>query len=86
MTTKILIHKLNVRRKRFSLKRNQILFEYLVENGTIVYIQHLETQDEFWEVIRTFQNVILSGNDLFIPTPPSISLNNQSKRTRINVR
>ncbi|CAF4565563.1 unnamed protein product, partial [Rotaria sp. Silwood2] len=49
-----------------------------LETDIIVYISHLETQDEFWDVIHTFQNVILSSNDLFISTPPSTFLNNQS--------
>ena len=52
-----------------------------MENDIIVYISHLETQDDFWKVIRGFENFILSSNDLFIPTPPSASLNNQSKKT-----
>ncbi len=34
-----------------------------MENDIIVYVSHLETQDNFWKVIRTFENVILSGND-----------------------
>ena len=68
--------------KRSLLKINKILFSYLVDNGTIVYIPHLATQDDFWDVIRTFQNVILSGNDLFMPTPPTTSLNNQSKNCK----
>jgi hypothetical protein len=50
-----------------------------VENGSIVYISQLDTTDDFWDVIHTFQNVVLSGNDLFISTPP-LSVNNQSKK------
>ncbi|UJR30004.1 hypothetical protein I4U23_017550 [Adineta vaga] len=49
-----------------------------LDNGTIIFLSHLDTLDDFWDVIRTFQNVILSGNDLFISTPPVASLNNQS--------
>ncbi|CAF1623622.1 unnamed protein product [Adineta ricciae] len=52
--------------------------EIKLENGTIVYISQLDTLDDFWDVIRTFQNVILSGNDLFTSTPPVTSLHNQS--------
>ncbi|CAF3710875.1 unnamed protein product [Rotaria socialis] len=48
-----------------------------LKNGTIVYIQQLETLDGFWEAISTLQNIILSGNDLFISTKP-ISMNNQN--------
>ncbi len=49
-----------------------------MENGSIVYISELDTKDDFWDVIGTLQNDILSCNDLFISTPP-LSLNNQSK-------
>ncbi|CAF4026788.1 unnamed protein product [Rotaria sp. Silwood2] len=48
-----------------------------LENGTIVYIQQLETKNDFWNIIRIFQNIILSGNDLFISTSPP-SANNRS--------
>jgi hypothetical protein len=64
---KILIHKLNVRKTNiFFRKEIKFYFEYLVENDIILYISHLETKDDFWKVIRTFENVILSDNDLFI--------------------
>jgi len=49
-----------------------------VENGSIVYVPHIDTQDDFWDIIHTFQNGILNSNDLFISTPPSSSVNNQS--------
>jgi hypothetical protein len=55
-----------------------------VENSTTVYIPHLETQEDFWEVIRTLQNVILAGSDLFISTPPSLA-NSQSKNPKKKV-
>jgi hypothetical protein len=61
----------------FNLKKTK----FLVENGSIVYISQLDTEDDFWDVIRTLENVILSCNDLFISTPP-LSLNNQSKYPR----
>ena len=48
-----------------------------MENGTIVYIPQVDIQDHFSDVIRLFENVILSGNDLFISTP---LMNNQSKK------
>ncbi|CAF1020071.1 unnamed protein product [Rotaria sordida] len=48
-----------------------------LENGTIIYVRQLKTEDDFWDVIRILQNGILSGNDLFISTPP-LSVNNQS--------
>ncbi len=49
-----------------------------MENGRIIYVPQLDTEDDFWDIIRTLQNVILSSYDLFISTPP-VSLNNQSK-------
>ncbi len=49
-----------------------------MENGSIVYISELDTEEDFWDVIGTLQNDILSCNDLFISTQP-LSLNNQSK-------
>lgn len=51
---------------------------FLVENGSVVYVPQLRTEDDVWDVVRTLQNTILSSNDLFISTPP-ISVNNQSK-------
>ncbi|CAF3520013.1 unnamed protein product [Rotaria sp. Silwood1] len=45
-----------------------------LENGTIVYIRQFETEVDFWDVIRLFQNIILSGDNLFIRTsPPSVN-------------
>ncbi|CAF5156238.1 unnamed protein product, partial [Rotaria sp. Silwood1] len=41
-----------------------------LENGTIVNIPNIENEDDFWEIIRMFQNGILAGNDLFISTLP----------------
>jgi len=48
----------------FFRKEIKFYFEYLVENDIVVYVSNLETQDNFWKVIRTFENVILSGNNL----------------------
>ncbi|CAF3053354.1 unnamed protein product [Rotaria sp. Silwood2] len=48
-----------------------------LENGTIVNIPNIENEDDFWEIIRIFQNGILAGNDLFISTLPH-SIMNQS--------
>ena len=53
-----------------SLEDDRTSFEYLVENGTTIYIPHFGTQEDFWDVIRKFQNAILAGNDLFIASPP----------------
>lgn len=69
-----------VKQTVFLRKEIKFYCEYLVENGIVLNILHFDTQDDFWEVIRTFQNVILSRNDLFIPIPPSTYLNNQSKK------
>jgi hypothetical protein len=60
-------------------KKNEILI-HLVENGTLVNIPSIETEDEFWDVIRIFQNGILAGVDLFISTPPSLPpIGNESR-------
>jgi hypothetical protein len=56
--------------KKIILFENLIRFFYLVENGTIVNIPSIENEEEFWEIIRIFQNGILAGNDLFISSPP----------------
>jgi hypothetical protein len=47
-------------------------FESVAKNSTIVNIPYFESQDEFWDVIRIFQNGISAGNDLFASTPPSV--------------
>jgi hypothetical protein len=54
------------------------LFDYLVDNGTIVYIPPLENQSDFWDAISIFQSAVLSAYDLFISTPP-VSMHNRSK-------
>jgi hypothetical protein len=41
-----------------------------VENGTLINVPLIENENDFWEIIRVFQNGILAGNDLFISTPP----------------
>ncbi|CAF4715824.1 unnamed protein product, partial [Rotaria sp. Silwood1] len=46
-----------------------------LENGTIVNIPNIENEDDFWEIIRMFQNGILAGNDLFISTLPHSTMN-----------
>ena len=48
----------------------RVFFEYLVENGTTIYIPHFRAEEDFWDVIRKFQNAILAGSDLFIALPP----------------
>ncbi len=48
-----------------------------MENGSIVHVPQLDTLDDFWDVIRTLQNVILYSNDLFISTLPLL-IHNQS--------
>ncbi len=48
-----------------------------MENGTLINLPFIENEDEFWNIIRIFQNGILAGNDLFISTPKSTI--NQSK-------
>jgi hypothetical protein len=50
-----------------------------VENGTIVNIPSIENEDDFWEIIRIFQNGILAGSDLFVSSPPPPPALNQSK-------
>lgn len=49
-----------------------------MKNGTIINVPYIENEDEFWDIIRLFQNGILAGNDLFISTIPQ-SIMNQSK-------
>jgi hypothetical protein len=44
-----------------------------VENGTIINLPSIENKTDFWDIIRTFQNGILAGNDLFISTSPVIN-------------
>ena len=46
-----------------------------MENGTIVNIPNIESEDDFWDVIYTFQNGILAGHDLFISTLPQSTMN-----------
>ncbi len=41
-----------------------------MENGTLINIPLIKNDDDFWDIIRIFQNGILAGNDLFISTPP----------------
>ncbi|CAF0716794.1 unnamed protein product [Adineta steineri] len=60
--------------------------EIKLDNGTVIYIRQLDTEDDFWDIIRTFQNVILSGNDLFISTLPPIPSNNQSNDSSSSFR
>jgi len=43
---------------------------HLVENGTLVNIPSIDNKENFWNVIRVFQNGILAGIDLFTSTPP----------------
>ncbi len=42
-----------------------------MENEILVNIPSIETEADFWDVIRVFQNGILAGVDLFISTPPT---------------
>ena len=51
-----------------------------MEDRSVVYVPELRSEDDFWDVIRTLQNVILSASDLFVATPPT-SVNNQSKHS-----
>ncbi len=53
-----------------------------MENGTLINLPFIENEDEFWDIIRIFQNGILAGNDLFISTPKSSI--NQSKNLIIS--
>ncbi|CAF0839712.1 unnamed protein product, partial [Rotaria sordida] len=46
-----------------------------LENGTIINIPNIENEDDFWDIIRMFQNGILAGNDLFISTLPHSTMN-----------
>lgn len=48
-----------------------------MENGSIVFVPQLDTEDDFWDVIRTFENDVLSCNNLFVSSPPSL-IHNQS--------
>ncbi len=44
-----------------------------MENGTIINLPSIENKTDFWDIIRTFQNGISAGNDLFISTSPVIN-------------
>lgn len=56
----------------------------LVENGTILSLPHLDTTEDFWDVIRSLADVLLAGYDLFIATPPVTQ--NRSKFEREECR
>ena len=49
-----------------------------MENNTEVSIPQMKSPEDFWEAIRSVQNAILAGHDLFISTPPPPP-NNTSK-------
>jgi len=51
---------------------------FSVNNNSIVYVPQLETKSDFWDVIRKFENNVLSSNDLFTSLPPTTN-HNQSK-------
>lgn len=57
-----------------------------MENGTSVDVPFVETEEDFWEIIRIFQNGILAGNDLFISTPPPQPVIDQSVLDNDNKR
>lgn len=50
-----------------------------MENGTSINVPLIENEQDFWDIIRTFLNGILAGNDLFISTPPQPTID-QSRR------
>jgi len=54
--------------KRNENKKQQIFF--VVENGTLVDVPLIESEEDFWNIIRRFQNGILAGNDLLVSTLP----------------
>lgn len=70
--------KCNYTKKLLTFETIMFIVLCLVENGTIVNVPLIEKEDDFWDIIRIFQNCILAGNDLFISTSPQV-VGNQSK-------